>query len=79
VKEKPTVGSPFFGAFPSDSIPQAAKGVMTSEVVPTFETDFRHAAVPANYTSEFREISEAATYFKNVLHCVMEFGAVRPV
>jgi hypothetical protein len=25
VKEKPTVGSPFFGAFPSDRIPRAKK------------------------------------------------------
>jgi hypothetical protein len=27
VKEKPTVGSPFFGAFPSDLIPKATKDV----------------------------------------------------
>jgi hypothetical protein len=27
VKEKPTVGSPFFGAFPSDRIPKVTKVV----------------------------------------------------
>jgi len=27
VKEKPAVGSPFFGEFPSDPIPKAIKGI----------------------------------------------------
>jgi hypothetical protein len=27
MKEKPTVGSPYFGAFPSDRVPKAMKGI----------------------------------------------------
>jgi len=45
VKEKPTVSSPFFGAFRCDCIPKATNDVS--------------AAIPVNYTNEFREIFKA--------------------
>jgi hypothetical protein len=40
---------------------------------------FPSCSIPANYTSEFRENFEATAYIKSVLHCVMEFGALRPI
>jgi hypothetical protein len=36
VKEKPTVGSPFFGAFPSDRIPKAIKDVNVHFLIHSF-------------------------------------------
>jgi hypothetical protein len=53
VREKPTVGSPFFGAFPSDRIPTATKDVIYISLLTV--------AIPENYTSEFRENFEATT------------------
>ena len=47
VKEKPTVDSPFSGAFPSDRIPKATKDVCVQE------RNLSHAAVPVRFTSEF--------------------------
>jgi hypothetical protein len=32
--ENPTVGSPFFGAFPSDRLPKATKGVDVHILLP---------------------------------------------
>jgi len=52
VKEKPTVASPFFRAFPSDRITNVTK------VVNSLFT----ATIPVNYTNEFRELSEATLY-----------------
>jgi hypothetical protein len=54
VQEKPTGGSPFFGAFPSDLIPKATKYVSAY--------CFFRIAVLVNDTSEFRECFEATTY-----------------
>jgi hypothetical protein len=51
VKNKPTDGSQFFGAFPSDRIPKAAKDV---SVIYLFTL-----AIPISYTSEFQELLEA--------------------
>jgi hypothetical protein len=52
MNEKPSVGSPFFGAFRIDLIPQATKDV-----------DFPHTAIPLSYNSKFREHFKATTYF----------------
>ena len=57
MKAKPTLGCPFFRAFPSDSIPKATKGVNVYF--------FIQSSNSCKYTSEFREISAAATYFPN--------------
>jgi hypothetical protein len=43
VKEKPTVDSPFFGAFPSDCIAKAKKDVDVNFVFTL--------AIPVNYTT----------------------------
>ena len=53
MKEKPTVGSPFFGAFPSDRIPQLMNDV---------NAHFLFTTIPVNYTSELMEHLEATTY-----------------
>jgi hypothetical protein len=45
-KEKPTVGSPFFGAFPSDRIPKLMNDV---------NVHFLFTTIPVNYTSELME------------------------
>ena len=58
MKEKPNVGSPFFGSFPSDSIPRRRRMLMCISLFTV--------AIPVNYTSEFWEIYEAATYFAKV-------------
>ena len=64
MKEKPNVGSPFFGAFPSDRIPKTTK-----DVIYIFYSDFRNfplAAIPVVYTSKLREIFEATTCVDNM-------------
>jgi len=50
VKEKPTVGAPFFGEFPSDRFSKAIKGIFLYYII---------IANPVHYTSEFWEVSEA--------------------
>ena len=44
MNEKTTVGSPFFGAFPTDCIPKATKDVGVNL--------FIHSSNPVNFTSE---------------------------
>jgi hypothetical protein len=41
VKEQPTIGSPFFGAFPSDRIPKATEDVKAN----LWDRNFPHAAI----------------------------------
>jgi hypothetical protein len=53
VKENPVFVSALFGAFPSDRIPNATKDVNI--------LIFFQVAIPVNYISKFRELSEAAT------------------
>ena len=48
MKENPTVGSPFFGAFPYDRIPKAAKDVNYIFLVTV--------AIPVHYKSEFQDL-----------------------
>jgi hypothetical protein len=57
VKEKPTVVSPLFGAFPS--LQRRRMSTYISLLM---------AAILVNYTSEFRELFEATTYFKSANH-----------
>jgi len=45
VKEKPTVGSPFFRAFPSDRIPEAMKEVNVHLFIHSYCTA---GVIPAN-------------------------------
>jgi len=54
MKEKPTVGFPFFAVFPSDRIPKATKDV---NVYFLFTVP-----ISVNYTSEFRELFEATVF-----------------
>jgi hypothetical protein len=67
MKNKPTIGSPYFGAFPSDRIPKAIKN--SNEHI-LFTVTFS-----VNYTREFRELLEptAYTFYKTVF----EHGVVR--
>ena len=53
MKEKPTVGSPFFGAFPSDGIPKLMNDV---------NVHFLFTAIPVNYTGKLMERFETTTY-----------------
>jgi hypothetical protein len=57
VKEKPTVGSPLFGAFPSAASLRRRWMSMCISLLTV--------AILVNYTSEFRELFEATTYFKS--------------
>jgi len=54
VREKTIVGSPFLGAFSSDRTLKATK---ISKYISLFTV-----TIPVNYSSEFRERSEAATF-----------------
>jgi hypothetical protein len=54
VTEKPTVGSPFFGAFLSYRIPKATKDVNSHFII--------HSAITVNYTCEFWKSFEATSY-----------------
>ena len=56
MKEKPTVGSPFFRAFPSDFIPKAMKEVNVHFFLHSYCT------TGIIYTSKFRKLFEATTY-----------------
>jgi len=68
VKAKPTVGSPLFGEFPSDRIPKATKEGIVRFFIHSFTyrdglmMDNSWQSKYVNYTSEFRERFEAATY-----------------
>jgi hypothetical protein len=53
VQENRAAGSPFFGAFLSDRIPKATKDVNVRSLFTV--------AIPANYSSEFRELLERTT------------------
>jgi hypothetical protein len=62
VKEKPNVGSPFFGAF---LLTASLRRRRTSMYIYLFTI-----AVPLNYASEFREVFEA-TYTKEKIVVVI--------
>jgi hypothetical protein len=74
VKEKPIVGSPLFGEFPSDRIPKATKDGNVHFFIHSFTCrdglmmDNPWQSKHVNYTSEFRERLEAATYELPVLN-----------
>jgi hypothetical protein len=53
VKETPTACSPFCRVYPSDRLSEATKYVNIHFLL--------RAAIPVNYTSEFRELFEATT------------------
>ena len=57
VKGKPTVGSHYLGAFPSDRIFNTTKTVKCAFLYSLFYS-FSHAGIHVNYTSEFGEIFE---------------------
>jgi len=61
VKEKPTVGSVFFGAFPSDRIPNATKNVTVHFFIHSSNSSKIYQSVPVSYNSEFRERFETTT------------------
>jgi hypothetical protein len=56
VKEKPTVATPLFGAFPYEQIPKAAKDVKCI----FFKI---RVAKNINYSSECQELYVATTYY----------------
>jgi hypothetical protein len=53
VKEKPTVGAPFFGKFPSNRFSKAIKCIFLFYIT---------IANPVHYTSEFWEVFEATAF-----------------
>ena len=75
MKKKPTVGSPFFRAFPSDLIPKVMKDVnvyifdvvcaVHRIAIYTFYISL-FTAIPVNYNSEFLEGFESTTYMISV-------------
>jgi hypothetical protein len=71
VKEKPTVGSPFFGTFHSDLIPKALKDVNVCFFIHTFTVFLIQKFYTlcqrnfVNYTDEFRELFEATAESMN--------------
>jgi hypothetical protein len=66
VKEKPTVGSPFSGAFHSDHIPEATKDVNVHFFIHSTNSCKLYQGIYANCTSEFGELFEATTYFEDL-------------
>jgi len=59
LKTKPTVGSPFFGAFPSDRIPKATKDVTVHFFTHSYNSYKLYQRIPGNF--------EATTYFFRTL------------
>jgi len=62
MREKPTFGSPFFRAFPSNRIPKATKNINAHFFIHSFTLRDELIIIPANYTSEFRKLFEATMY-----------------
>ena len=65
VKEKPTVGSPFFEALRSGRIPKVTMHIGAN----LWDRNFPLAAIPVNYTSEFRESFKTNTYMQYTELC----------
>jgi hypothetical protein len=61
VKEKPTVGSLFFGAFLSDRIPNATKNVNVHFFIHSSNSSQIYQRIPVSYNSEFWERFEITT------------------
>ena len=59
MKEKPTVGSPFLGAFPSENIPKATKDANVHFFIHGYLQEWPH-----NYTSDSWEGFEASTFYE---------------
>jgi hypothetical protein len=66
VKEKPTLGSPFFCTFRSDHIPKATKDVIIHLFIHSSNSHKSYQAFPENYTSELWKLFEVTTYY--ILH-----------
>jgi hypothetical protein len=62
VKEKPTAGSPFFGAFLSDSIPKGTKDVNVRLFIQGSNSRKLYQRITVNSTSELRGRLEATKY-----------------
>jgi len=59
---EPTVGSPFFGAFLSDSIPKATKDVNVHLIIHSSNSRKLYQRITVNSTSEVRESFETTAY-----------------
>ena len=62
MKAKPTVGSQFFGAFLSDSIPKGTKDVNVRLFIQGSNSGKLYQRITVNSTSELRGRFEATTY-----------------
>lgn len=62
MKEKPTVVSSHFGAFPSDCIPKALKGINVYFFIHNKKSCKLFQQIPVNYISKFWNILKATTY-----------------
>jgi hypothetical protein len=69
VTDKPTVGSPFLGAFPSDRNPKATKNVSVQFFINSSNSCKLYQRIPLNYTSEFWEMFDAPTYYYVIIYC----------
>jgi hypothetical protein len=61
MKEKPTAGSPFVGASPSDRIRKTTKYVNVLFFIHSSNSRKLYQRIPVKCTREFRELFEAAT------------------
>ena len=68
MKEKPTVGSTFFGAFHSDRNPEATKDVNVHFFIHSTNSCKLYQGIHVNCTSEFGELFEATMYFEDLCH-----------
>jgi hypothetical protein len=55
--------APFLGAFPSDRNPMVTKDINVHFIIQSSNSSKLYHSVPANYTSQFRELFEATTYY----------------
>jgi hypothetical protein len=62
MKEKPTVGLPYFGVFPSDHIPKATKDINVYFFIHNKKSCKLYHQISVNYISKFWKILEATTY-----------------
>jgi hypothetical protein len=65
VKEKPTVGSQFFGVFPSDNIPNAAKDVKVRFFIHSSNSVKLYQLTYLKYSSEFLELLKLLLILKS--------------
>jgi hypothetical protein len=81
VKENPTVGYPFFWAFPSDRIPKATKGVNVHFFIhnfPEISLGQRFQYITHEFSEDFEATAHLFACVRELLACANIYEAIWP-